>query len=193
MIPLESVPQAPGSNSPMSKYISQYYHLEFGGNLSPNYNAWSITLFHALKIPVHQFGRGDETEFQIIRYSGSQPTRGKSRRADWVWCSYSHQNAYGALRVKLPVKVVGLYTLRDPARPKVLPLALVRTAQADNRGRTGDDHRVVRITHTDEHRIVNIRMIRGAAHLVPESMAAGNKQWFVNSIIDLKTFNEINN
>lgn len=91
-----------------------------------------FTLFHALKIPVYRFGQGDETGFHVIRSSGGQAFRNKSPWTDWVWCNSSYENAYMALRGKLPVKVLGLHKLRDPKRPTVLHLAFVRTTQPDN-------------------------------------------------------------
>lgn len=37
-VPLKPVPQVPGSDSPISVYIGQYYRREFGPNLRPNYD-----------------------------------------------------------------------------------------------------------------------------------------------------------
>ena len=39
--------------------------------------------------------------------------------------------------------------------------------------------------------IVSIKRIMGMAHLVPETAERDNKRWYVNSRIDLETFNRI--
>lgn len=114
-----------------------------------------------------------------------------SPRADWVWCSSVYKYVYGALKGKLPVKVLGFYKLRDAERLIPLQVAFVGVTQPVNGGQRGQYHGLVWVTETGEQRIVNIKNIKCAAHLLPESTEAGNKRCCVNSTINLSTFNEI--
>lgn len=144
-----------------------------------------------MKILGYRFARSDETKCEIIRCSGGLSFRGKWPLAECVWFSASHEKAFNAVTGKLPIKVVELDKLRDPARPIVLLHAFVLVTQPDNRRQKGDHHSVVRVTDTRENCILNIRRITRAANYVPEFIAAGIKRWFVNSIMNFNTFNEI--
>ena len=59
-----------------------------------------------------------------------------------------------------------------------------------NSGRPSDVHGLVTVHLRDDAReltIVDIGTILGLAHLIPET----NRLWVVNTLIDLRTFNEI--
>ena len=59
-----------------------------------------------------------------------------------------------------------------------------------NSGRASDVHSLVTVQQREDARevtIVDVGMILGLAHLIPEA----DRCWLINNRIDLKTFNEI--
>ena len=77
-------------------------------------------------------------------------------------------------------------------------LVLVDRLYVENSGKITNDMGLITITlrtakmpkGTNET-IVTIKRIMGMAHLVPETAERDNKRWYVNSRIDLETFNRI--
>jgi len=97
---------------------------------------------------------------------------------------------YGALRGRLPAKLVGLFKIRDCSQDTVRRLAGVQMLSPVNSGRPSDIHSLVTVQLRDdalEFTLVDIGTIVGLAHLIPE----GDRRWLINSRIDLRTFNEI--
>ena len=99
---------------------------------------------------------------------------------------------YGALRGRLPVRLMALFKIRSGymQQDTVYRLAGVQFMSLVDSGRPLDVHGLVTIQLRDVTReltIVDIGTIIGLAHLIPET----ERCWLVNSQIDLRTFNEI--
>jgi len=98
---------------------------------------------------------------------------------------------YGALRGRLPAKLVAFLKIRDPRSEDTLRrVAGVQLLTRVNSGRLSDLHGLVTVQIREATRgftIVDIGTILGLAHLIPEE----DRRWVVNSRIDWRTFNEI--
>ena len=98
---------------------------------------------------------------------------------------------YGALRGRLPAKLVALFKIRDyTCENGVRRVAAVRMFSAVNSGFLSDIHGLVTVqmrVDAREFTIVDVGTIQGLAHLIPE----GEQRWLVNGQIDLRTFNEV--
>jgi len=97
---------------------------------------------------------------------------------------------YGALRGRLPAKLMALFKIRDCSQDTVRRLAGLPMLSPVNSGRPADIHSLVTLQLREDARefpLVDIGTILGLAHLIPE----GDRRWLVNSRIDLRTFNEI--
>ena len=96
---------------------------------------------------------------------------------------------YGALRGHLPAKLLALFKIRNTHQDTVWRLAGVRLMGVVNSGRPSEVRGLVTVHLRDDSReltIVDIGMILGLAHLIPET----DQPWLVNSGIDLRTFKE---
>jgi len=97
----------------------------------------------------------------------------------------------GALRGRLPAKLLALLKIRDPrSENTVRQVAGVQLLTPVNSGHLSDLHGVVTVQMREDTRgftIVDIGTILGLAHLIPEE----DRRWLVNSWIDLRTFNEV--
>ena len=110
-----------------------------------------------------------------------------------MWVYTGNSDNYGALRGHLPGRLKALLKVRVPGRSDQR-LALVRMAKPEFSGRPDDAHGLVSVLQQppeDAHKdwVVNIRSITAMAHLVQD--ATHRRRWFVNSRIDLWTFNQI--
>jgi len=97
---------------------------------------------------------------------------------------------YGALRGRLPAKLVAFFKIRDCSQDTVRRLEGVQMLSLVNSGRPSDIYTLVTVQLREDAReftLVDIGTILGLAHLIPE----GDRRWLVNSRIDLRTFNEI--
>jgi len=97
---------------------------------------------------------------------------------------------YGALRRRLPAKLVAHFKIRDYSQDTVRRVAGVQMLSPVNSGRPSDIHSLVTVQRREDAReftLVDIGTIRGLAHLIPE----GDRRWLVNSRITLRMFNEI--
>ena len=98
---------------------------------------------------------------------------------------------YGALRGRLPAKVLALFQIRNPkCDGTVWRLASVQMLSPVNSGRVSDVHGLVTMQQREDAReftIVDIGTILGLVHLITEA----DQRWLVNNRIDLRTFNEI--
>jgi len=99
---------------------------------------------------------------------------------------------YGALRGRLPARLIALFKIwsGNMQQDTVYRLAGVQFMSLVDSGRPSDIHGLVTVQLRDvtqELTIVNLGMIIGLAHLIPET----ERRWLVNSRIDLRTFNEI--
>jgi len=98
----------------------------------------------------------------------------------------------GALRGCLPARLIALFKIRlgYMQQDTVQHLAGVQFMRLVDSGRPSDVHGLVTVQLRDvirELTIVDIGMIIGLAHLIPET----ERRWLVNSRIDLRTFNKI--
>jgi len=98
---------------------------------------------------------------------------------------------YGALRGRLPAKLVALLKIRDPRSEDTWRrVAGVQLLTPLNSGRLSDLHGLVTVQMREDTRgftIVDIGTILSLAHLIPEE----DHRWLVTSPIDLRTFNEV--
>ena len=98
---------------------------------------------------------------------------------------------YGALRGRLPTKLVALFKIRDyTCKHAVRQMAAVQMLSAVNSGFVLDIHGLVTVKMREESQeftIVDVGRILGLVHLSPER----KRRWLVNSRIDLRTFNEV--
>jgi len=150
-----------------------------------------IELLTQLEVPVLTFQEADVYEIHRARSTGTLHFRNQGSRNDWVWVHEGTEEMYGALRGRLPAKLVALLKIRDP-RPEdtVRRVAGVQLLTPVNPGRLSDLHALVTVQMREDTRgftIVDIGTILGLAHLIPEE----HWRWLVNSRIDLRTFNEV--
>jgi len=98
---------------------------------------------------------------------------------------------YGALRGRLPAKLVVLFKIRNyTCENAVRQVAAVRMLSAVNSGFPSDIHGLVTVQMREEAQeftIVDVGTIHSLAHLIPE----GERRWLVNSGIDWRTFNKV--
>jgi len=98
---------------------------------------------------------------------------------------------YGALRGRLPAKVVALFKIRDyRSNDTVRRVAGVQMLTPVNSGHLSNQHGLVTVQMREDARgftIVDIETILGLAHLIQEE----DRCWLINSRIDLRTFNEV--
>ena len=122
---------------------------------------------------------------------GTLHFRNQGIRNDWFWVQAGTEKMYGALRGRLPAKLVALFMIRDyTCENAVRRVAAVRMLSAVNSGFQSDIHGLVTVQMMEDAReftIVHIGTIHGLAQLIPE----GELRWLVNSRIDLRTFNEV--
>jgi len=103
------------------------------------------------------------------------------------------EEIYGALRGRLPAKLVALLKIRDyrcDNTDTLRRVARVQMLTPVNSGRLSDQHGLVTVQMREDARgftIVDIGTIHVLAHLIPEE----DRRWVVNSRIDLRTFNEV--
>jgi len=100
---------------------------------------------------------------------------------------------YGALRGRLPAKLVALWKIRDYRcnnAHTVRQVAGIQMLTPVNSGPLWDQHGLVTVQMRQDARgftIVDIGTIPGLAHLIPEE----HRQWLVNSRIHLRSFSEV--
>ena len=144
-----------------------------------------------LEVPVPAFQETEVYDIHCARCTGNRLFRNQGSRNDWVWVQAGGEGMYGALRGRLPAKLMALYKIRDYiSEGGVRRLASIQMLSAVNAGRPSDLHGLVTVQQREEAReftIVDIGTILGLAHLIPEA----DRGWLVNSRIDLRTFNEI--
>jgi len=122
---------------------------------------------------------------------GTLDFRNQGSRNDWVWVQEGTEEMYGALRGRLPAKLVALLNIRDSrSEDTVGRVAGVQLPTPVNSGRLSDLHGLVIVQMREATRgftIVDIGTMLSLAHLIPEE----DRRWLVNSRIDLRTFNEV--
>ena len=149
-----------------------------------------VELMTTLEIPVLAFQETDVYDIHRARCTGARLFRNQASRNDCVWIQAGGEQMYGALRGRLPAKLLALFKIRNTHQDTVCRLAGVQLMGVVNSGRPSDVHGLVTVHLRDDSReltIVDIGTILGLAHLIPET----DRRWLVNSRIDLRTFNEI--
>jgi len=150
-----------------------------------------VELLTQLEIRVLAFQETDVYDIhRAISCTGTHRFWNQESRNDWVWVQAGSEEMYGALRGRLPAKLVALFKIRDCSQDTVRRLAGVQMLSPENSGRPSDIHSLVTVQLREDAReftLVDIGTILGLAHLIPE----GDRRWLVNSRIDLRTFNEI--
>jgi len=152
-----------------------------------------VELLTQLEIPVLAFQEAYVYEIHHARSTGALHSRNQGSRNDWIWVQAGTEEMYGALRGRLPAKLVALLKIRDyrcDNTDTVRRVAGVQMLTPVNSGRLSDQHGLVTVQMRKDARgftIVDIGTILSLAHLIPEE----DRRWLVNSRIDLRTFNEV--
>ena len=150
-----------------------------------------VELLTQLEIPVLAFQEADVYETHRARSTGGLHFRNQGSRNDWVWVQEGTAEMYGALRSRLPAKLVALLKIMGyRSDDTVRRVAGVQMMTPVNSGHLSDVHGLVTVQMREDTRgftIVDIGTILGLAHLIPEE----DRRWVVNSRIDLRTFNEV--
>jgi len=149
-------------------------------------------LLTQLEIPVLAFQEADIYEIHRSQSTGDLHFRNQGSRNDWVCVvPMGKEEIYGALRGRLPAKLVALLTIKNyPSEDTVGQVTGVQILTAVNSGRLSDQHRLVTVQMREDARgftIVDIGTIPSLAHLSPDEDPCG----LINSPIDLSTFNEV--
>jgi len=150
-----------------------------------------VELLTQREIPVLALQEADVYEIHRARSTGDLHFRNQGSCNDWVWVEAGTEEMYGALRGRLPAKLVALLKIRDyRSDDTVRRVAGVQILTPVNSGRLSDQHGLVTVQMREDPRgftRVDIGTILGLAHLIQEE----DRRWLINSRIDLRTFNEI--
>ena len=150
-----------------------------------------VELVTQLEFPVLAFQEAAVHEIHHAQSTGDLHFSNHGSRNDWVWVRAGTEAMYGALRGRLPPKLVALLKIIDyRSGDTVRQVASVQMLTAVNSGRPSDQHGVVTVQMRENAQgftIVDIWTILGLAHLIQEE----DRRWLINSQIDLRTFNEV--
>ena len=150
----------------------------------------AVELLTQLEILVLVFQETDVYDIHRARCTGTHGFRNQESRNDWLWVQAGSEAMYGALRGGLPGKLVALFKISDCRQDTVRRLAGVQMLRPVNSGRPSDIHSLVTVQLRDDAReftLVDIGTILGMGYVIPE----GDRRWLVNSLSDLRTFNEL--
>ena len=150
-----------------------------------------VELLTQLEIPIPAFQDPEVYDIHRARCTGALRFRNQGCCNDWIWVQAGREEMYGALKGRLPAKLVALFKIRDyTCWDTVRRLASVQMLMAVNSRRLSDIHGLITVQLREDARaftVVDIGTILGLADLIPET----DRRWLVNSRIDLRTFNEI--
>jgi len=105
-----------------------------------------IELLTQLEVPVLTFQGADVYEIHRVRSTGTLHFRNQGSRNDWVWVQAGTEEMYGALRGRLPAKLVDLWKIRDPRSEDTVCLVTgVKLLTPVNSGRLSDVHGLVTV------------------------------------------------
>jgi len=140
-----------------------------------------VELLTQLEVPVLAFQETDVYDIHRARCTGALDFRNQGSRNDWVWVQAGDEEMYGALRGRLPAKLVALFKIRNyTCDSSVRRLASVQMLSPVNCGRPSDVHGLVTVQQREDTReftIVDVGTILGLAHLIPEA----DRRWLVNT------------
>jgi len=150
-----------------------------------------VELLTQLEIPVLAFQEADVCEIHFAQSTSDLYFRNQGYRNDWVLVQASTEEMYGALKGRLPAKLVVLLKIRDyRSDDTVCQVASLQMLTAVNPGSLSDQHGLVTVQMREDARgftIVHIGRILGLAHQIQEE----DRCWLINSRIDLRTFNKV--
>jgi len=154
--------------------------------------ALPVELLTRLEIRVLAFQDSGLYDIHMARCTGARLFRNHTSRNDCVWIQAGGENLYGALRGRLPARLIARFKIRSGyvQQDTVYRLAGVQFMTLVDYGRPSEVNGLVTGQLRDVTReltIVDIETIIGLAHRIPET----ERRWLVNSRIDLRTFNEI--
>jgi hypothetical protein len=191
----------------IAEYFSYYlndHSKRHEGNCQPVLN-WKATAYNTLSIPVTVMGTVEDQKRMPVRWTGNRPWRAiYPPRKDIVFIWMDNITRYGALQGRLPARLRCLFKTVEPMSKKTHRLAIVETFEPENGGSLGEDHGLVTVAmkrtdrvpqsmHRGAGRTFNVPICKvlGPAHLIPHEPHGDNTKWFVNSTIDLETYNVI--
>ena len=150
-----------------------------------------VELVTQLEVPVLTFQGTDVYDIHRARCTGTLDFRNQGSRNDWVWGQAGDEQMDGALRGRLPAKLLALFKIRNPTCDGMVrrPVS-VQMLSPLNSGRASDVHGLVTVQQReDAHKftVLDVPMILGLAQLIPEA----DRRWLVDNWIDLRTFNDI--
>ena len=85
-----------------------------------------VELLTQLEIPVLAFQETNVYDIHRARCTGTHRFQNQEGRNDWVWVQARSEEMYGALRGRLPAKLVALFKIRDCSQDTVRRLAGVQ-------------------------------------------------------------------
>jgi len=137
-----------------------------------------------LKIPVVAFQESDLYDLHHVRCTGALHFRNQGSQNDWVWAQDGSEEMYGALRGRLPAKLVGLFKIRDYSCENAVHRgAAVRMLSAVNSRFPSEIHCLVTGQMREDaqkFKIVDVGTIHGLADLIPRGNSA---RWLIASLL----------
>ena len=171
-----------------------------------------VVVYKSISVHVLKYGTAIWVK-QILRCTMEALWHKKAPRNDWVWWRACQQSRvmskqpsassvpplpWKALRGRLPVRLISVFKLSAMKDGMLLPdlqLAFVQPTNVATGGvveRVSGMVKVVRPTPEMKYRVIHVSQIDGAAHLIPfDPDCNTNREWLVNSHIDIETWNEV--
>jgi hypothetical protein len=165
--------------------------------------AMDLWIYHGIKIQVK--GLDGECISQICRCTGSQSWRRWDRQNDWVWVKQRPGRCYGMLNGRLQCQLQRLFKIKLLNNNEAFveyQLAVALTRIPEN---SGNIDLVLKFVHGRKAlaafalQVFSVGNIVSCAHIFPEKAASSktgdgrNKQWILNSHIDMATWNDVYN
>jgi len=117
------------------------------------------------------FQESDVYDIHPARCTEALHFRNQGTRNDSIWVQAGSERMYGALRGRLPAKLVALFKIRDyTCENAVRQVTAVRMLSAVNSGFPSDIHGLVTVQMREDARevtIVDVGTIHGLAHVIP--------------------------
>jgi hypothetical protein len=177
---------------------------------------WCPTaVYHKLTVFTAKYGKPEWLQ-QTLRATGETHWHNSGKpRHDWVWwraapnarfrqpllrSAAPRKLPWGALRGKLPVKLISMFKISLPTKGMTnriadIQCAFVETTHVIKSGALEDTTAMPRVCLAPiekRFRIIPISAIDCAAHLIPmDPDDSLNTEWLVNTHIDIETWNEV--
>ena len=112
-----------------------------------------VELLTQLEVPVLAFQETDVYDIHRARCTGALDFRNQGSRNDGVWVQAGDDDVYGALRGRLPAKLLALFKIRNPrCDGTVRRLASVQMLTPVNSGGASDVHGLVTVQQREDAR-----------------------------------------